>query len=593
MSSANPQTIPPPDTITTPVIVERTEILKYIAKRLSELTPEKPPTHVPDFQIINYYGTQGCGKTALIEQVFRLLSTTYRVILLDFAVDRPVSITPEYRLDQVLQELRQLPALAMLPDTIVLDANPNQEQPAANFTLRFATRGPALTDTRPLIVLLDHIDTIPYWRWLQEALLKPLQERQPTLVICASRTVLYWHFWELREKCKPEQLPMFSLAETQHFLQGYAHVFDGDLLATSAQAITAGHPWQLQRLMDFLATGKGFPKTVPPEELADRIAQCSDVTQTILRYTCLLRHFDIQIMAEVIATLDLDLPTEQPLVHLIRNQVLPELSTQGLLEPYRRGQSYRLFADHRATLRAQLCTAEPGRCTQIYLLLEESYQKRFITRPIDEQSAFNEWAYCSTDPDHGLWVRDIPYWQAQIDTMFSRVRLVGKQLAVKFYKDGELIQRLQTLGLFTEFRDRFRQSLADDTSMPPLLNSSELEQYRRELIAILNRQFEDTSIKEIRGGLTKLLKIIDMFADEFDLPALHRQFKQWVDPQIRPGTIHQAVALLSGEGLVIYDPERKKYKTSSLITLLNPNRLHLPISEPAHLSRLQSVVSGR
>jgi hypothetical protein len=185
--------------------------------------------------------------------------------------------------------------------------------------------------------------------------------------------------------------------------------------------------------------------------------------------------------------------------------------------------------------------------------------------------AFGEWLLVSTVPlldDQSEATRSA--WLQELAHLFERASLVGRKLALALYRDREVISRLQTLDLLAALQDVMQKHIGADDHAPPILNETELEQYRRDLIEHLSKHPQLGSIQRyIPGGLFVLLQTISSLDFTFDLQTLRQRLNERVDVKITPGAINTIVALLQSCGFLTYDREQRHYQlTSQIVPLL-------------------------
>lgn len=203
--------------------------------------------------IVNVHGLVGIGKTSLVRQIFTYFNDqAYPVILLNFDNQEPPCHNEcAHVWSDVLATLRKHPCLERIPATIE-DAQGN-EQPLENLEIiscesdDFAQR---IKDGKPLLLLLDALDDLPYWKWVQEHIIKPLLDQQRTLVVATSQSPIFWHFWELREQSTPIPLESFSFEETQNYLQQFGKADSAD----EVYRITGGYPMGLDYIVHEMST---------------------------------------------------------------------------------------------------------------------------------------------------------------------------------------------------------------------------------------------------------------------------------------------------------------------------------------------------
>lgn len=105
-----------------------------------------------------------------------------------------------------------------------------------------------------------------------------------------------------------------------------------------------------------------------------------------------------------------------------------------------------------------------------------------------------------------------------------------------------------------------------DTSIPAILNSTELERYRRRIIEKWSEQPPFVGLqRDIPGGLATLLHTIASFDMAFDLRALQSRLNERPDMQIGQSIINHAVALMQSYGLLSYDHRQQTYQLTNQV----------------------------
>lgn len=573
--------------------VERSAMLQDLQKYLDQL---KETTDGIPATIVNFYGITGIGKTILNSQIFKRFRQDYPLIWLDFDPERtsPLKSNP-VPLTEAMEQLRSISALRYLPDTIRLPDGTTASPEDIN--LRFIALNVQKHETSPLIIILDHLDDLTYWKWLQEEIIKPLLDQQRVLIICSSQSPLFWHFWELREICELHDIKPFSTTETQAFLR----TSGAELLAQSAQIALQGYPLGLDHMLKVLEIipaeadhPDAFNLANAPDDTIDwlnRLNDMSDMTRTMLRYSGLLRRIEVPVIQNILDMVQPGWHGSHTVHQVLLEQVLPELREQQCLLPYQRQQPYRLLLPLRYILDEQLRHEEPERYRQICQSLEQTYYERFRARPIDNAPLLNEWLYFSTVADHGLYALDPDRWHRRVQHLFERARLPGKQIATLLYKDHELLSRLHTAGLWSRMQQLLIQHIDTTSHDRPLLNETELVRLRRQLFERLSQE-PPLDEKLLPGELERLLDTIARLGSDFalqDLIAYSRQ--QSVQPVIPavlqespalvlgevntesvqpviPAVVQDKVALLHSCGILTYDRDTRRYRLNDLIRIL-------------------------
>jgi hypothetical protein len=556
--------------------VQRTAILHTVEQQVIALAAGPASAH-----ILNIYGITGIGKTVALRQIFEQVRTTSPVLWLDFDTARAEPERPTLNrqpLAALVSWLRyQLNDLADMPDDLPPDADQQQVGVAS------ARLGPAAS--QPFVLLLDHLEDVTFWKWIQAEIIKPLVEQRSTLVICASQSPLFWHLWELREIGSARPLEALSEEDVADFLRQA----DRDLLTDSVLRLTQGYPLQLDALRPILLDDT---PTEPDEALPDLdslLERLSPLTRHFLRYTGLLRRLEVPAMQHILNhTLPNWVGAGQTPHYLLLGHMLPELRDQGHLAPYQRNQGQQLHRPLRLALDARLRSKEPERYEQICDLLSSFYDQQVMQKPIHEQQLLNEWLYFSTaalhDPPADS-ARD--EWLAQAARLLGRARLAGKSLLVWFYRDRELLARLHALGLTEPIQQLIGEHFGDNHQAPPILNSTELVRYRRRLIEQWSAHPALADVQTlIPGGLFTLLAAISTLGLSFSAAALRERLNEWPDVDVSQTTVNQAVMLLERFSLLSNDRANRVYQLSSHVYGLltaGPALLPAPLTTNAPL----------
>lgn len=540
--------------------VQRTRMIEDVQETLRELQLATVP---PFSEIINFFGITGIGKTCLLGQVFAHFEATHQVIWLDFTVEPDVPVQPPTQsFAAMLAVLREeLPELAYLPTTVqARDGEIDPETWPVGFAATTAPPGSA----EPLVLLLDHVDDLACWKWLQQELIKPLTEGRPTLVVCASQSPLFWNFWELRELCTPLAMQPFSEEETREYFRLYGR----ELLAPSAQQWTQGYPLQLAQLRPIVLADEPPPASEAPIDIPALLASLTPLTGKVLRYVGLLRRFEVAVKLQVLDATVPDWRGDEPPHRLLLTHVIPELTRVGYLESHRQPQCLRQGLRH--ALEAHLVASEPAQHQTICALLDQIYYDRFVKKPIADKPAFSEWLYFSTAPLlDACSAAARAAWQARLEALFARARLAGRELAVLLYRDSEVVLRLHRLDLLTPLKELMEHHLGADTRVPPILNSIELERYRRRVVEQWVQHTQLASIdQELPGGLLAILQTMATLDLAFDLRTLQARLNERSGPRIAPGSINRVVGLMQSCGLLTYDHSQRRYQLTSQVYAL-------------------------
>jgi hypothetical protein len=533
--------------------IQRTAILHTVEQHLMSLAAGPASAH-----LLNIYGITGIGKTVALRQIFERVRTTSPVLWLDFDTTRAEPERPTLNRQPfaaLVSWLRyQLNELASLPDVLPPDTE-HQQVGVASSRL-----GPAAS--QPFVLLLDHLEDVTFWKWIQAEIIKPLVEQRPTLVICASQSPLFWHFWELRDISSAQPLDALSETDVAEFLRQA----DRDLLTESVVNLTKGYPLQLDALRPILLTDTPAEQDAASPDLDSLFARLSPLTRHLLRYTGLLRRLEVPAMQHILNhTLPNWVGASQTPHYLLLGHMLPELRDQGHLAPYQRNQGQQLHRPLRLALDARLRQSEPERYGQICDLLSGFYAQQVMQKPIHEQQLLNEWFYFSTaalhEPPTGP-ARD--EWLAQAARLFGRARLAGKSLLVWFYRDHELLARLHALDLTEPIQQLIEQHFGSDHRAPPILNSTELVRYRRRLIEQWSEHPALADLHNlISGGLFTLLAAISTLGLSFSAAELRERLNERPDVDVSQKTVNHAIMQLERFSLLSNDRENRVYQLSS------------------------------
>lgn len=514
--------------------------------------------------IINVYGITGAGKTTLIHQIFEYFEQDYTVVLLNFDpsgyTDPAVQVRPWGELLALLQAT--LPALKDLPMA---------EMPAS---LTVACRVAHLNAAahRPCLLLLDALDDLAVWKWLQENIIRPLVDQGRTRVICTSHGQIFWHFWELREQCEPRELPPFTLEETHQFLRR----FDREIFAGTLHALTQGYPLGLRHALALLLAAA---PAVSPEAPVD-LAQISPMAREALRYAGLLRVVEAPVMQQL---LTLALPQETANAALSNQDVfalLREWRGAGCLARLRKAAPLQFVAAVRHAAEADLLAANPELYYRICDSLAAIYARQATTHPLTSGSAFNDWLYFSAAP---LVVETTPAavaaWTEQARQIFGRTRLAGSPLVARIYGDAELVDRLQTAGLLPALNQLIAAYLNDEPPALPLLHHVDLTRYinayRQAMLQAISARLPIQRLPpSIRDQFAAFLQCLTGLDRDFDVRILLQHFGG------PPGPLNEALALLNSWNFISYQRARRTYRLHALLQHLLRVTLPLDSSDP-------------
>lgn len=581
-SSGTPQdSTPTLSVLPEPRWLERTDVLDTIDNKLTSLE-ESGEAH-----LINYHGITGIGKTTLLAQVFDTFRQTYPIIWFDFDPHLPAEHAARQQgFQSVLPILRTFSALEYLPDAITSDQGRDIDADA--YRLVFTSTMPLTPQPdRPLLVLFDHLDDIICWQWIQEEIIKPLMAQQPTLVICASQSPLYWHFWELNEQCERVALARFS----DEKMLAYAQTVAPSVLADDMPRATYGYPQMFDPWKSpFAARPRYTPP--PPLDLEQVWQQVSPLARTVLRYAGVLRRLETPVMRRVLDTMASGWHGDRHPVGALED-ALRELTNQGYLEPLGTRQRPRqLIPSLRVGLEEQLRREEPEIYQQICHLVAAHYSKQFHERPREHPEQLNEWLFFSTVSLQGETSSAArAAWDERLDMLVARARLAGKGLIILFYKDYELRARLQAQQLLDHVQQRIEQHLGSDEPARRFAEHREWQETRRNIIERWSKRLPEGATQPLEkvGGLYTVLEfILDALEGEPDKrlkpDMLHQEMIEWERQNIKPGDASYIIAVLQSSGLLLYDYTQRAYYLNEVVEWLLTGKRATTTS--------QSVTSG-
>lgn len=511
--------------------------------------------------IVNLHGITGIGKTQLIDQVWSQLKQEYASVFVSFGredvQDEAGQIASWSTLIDMLRTY--VPALKNLPADITLTSG--ETRSSADLTVKFTATRLDQTIKPPLLLILDALDGLPYWRWIQEHIIKPLIIQQQALVICTSQAPLFWHFWELRENCDPQEVPAFSLDETRQFLR----FFGQELLVQMVYDLTLGYPLGLYQAVQLIMQGGDYKARLSQRSLA--LESLSPAVREVLRYAGLLRRVEVPVMREILAQALrhwADMPTLLAQQRLFT--ILSELRARGCFESLRKDQPLRFIAEVRLTTEATLRSTEPELYERTCAWLAALYAQRVQEQPVTDQSAFNEWLYFSAARyEMAPSPAALSAWNEQMRQVFDRARLAGPQLAVALYRDVDLVQRLNTTDMLPVLSRLLASSPETGASASALLSQADvrpyLHDYRRAMLLQLSERLPLHKLPaRIGDRFTDVLQCIADINDEFDVRTLLQELGE-----TQPGPVNEAMALLNSWSFLVYDRARRTFRLQPLI----------------------------
>lgn len=561
-----------------PFPIPRTGIIRDIEARLEHLQADDL-----DFPIVNMHGIAGMGKTVALKQLSTAVGDTYSVIWLNFA--RPIShdhnaialdASPVVSLDIALKTLEEV--FEELRDQL--------DPPEGNYELQVEyTLSQGSNAVR--LLLLDGLDDLPLWRWLQESVIKPLVEEDThTLILCASQAPLFWDFWELRDQCEPYELQPLSDAEINAFLEPY-HL-SAKLMGDTIKNYTQGYPLAVHTLAEQLVGSSSNS-----QEMIDLPGTLSDAELTVLETVGVIRLLE----GDVLRTLLEQFGHPKSDVNKVMISLLAKLKSARLLREARLGQPEQLTRELRNTVRSRI---SQERYQQLCDALAEIYKLRAIQRPKTALYACIEWLYfatCTWQPT------EQPHWtthrkQTLLDTLselLQRAKQANEQaiksvhagdllpadasLVVLFYRDRELGAQLAAItdgggNLYADV-DKAMEGYLKNTQ--DLLQRKGLEADIQDLVALPLRHDFDTTCGSVlvqlaerlptamlpvslqdRQNFSAAVRSFLIQPDTFDIDRLRRELNASIT--VSPNHIRNLFNMLNSRGLFSYDRTERTYR---------------------------------
>lgn len=546
--------------------VERTAILERIGADIRQLA-ERSELTTP---IINIHGIIGIGKTSLIQQLFDRFKQDYAVVLLNFhAVDHTLQPERARPWSGIINLLRQIPALSYLPDAPPLTSG---STPMDDDVYAVCDAALDQLPQKPLLLLLDALDDLPFWKWIQAQIIKPLLEQRRTLVVTTSQSPLFWHFWELREQCATFELEAFSLEETSQFLRQV----DREALTKALYAVTGGYPLGLDQAVRLLER-ESDDVAASAQAVAINLTDLSVETREVVTYTGLLRRVEVPVMQQLLAHCLPHWATDLDVQRSIFT-ILAELRTKGYLETYQKGQPLRFIAVLRRVSVQQLCAQSVERYLDVCNHLASIYASQLMEKPVAEVESFNEWLYFSTAAfEHAADYNQQQLWQARLQQLFAQAKLAGPRLVARFYMDSDLLNRLRALDLFPVLQ-RLMHDQIDAAADVPIFSVAEITTYRRTTLQQLSERFQlkQRFATDVQQDLETFLRHIVALGPDFNAIALRAKINEGrpVGHGLLQAQVNATIAFLNSRGFFSYDRTRRKYHLQPLIRSLVPDPSH-------------------
>lgn len=485
--------------------------------------------------LLNLVGPPGIGKSHTLRQLFDRVAPQSAVAALDFAWPASTWAASAPALADLLPPDGPTPAhpdLAALPLHLAWSLPPN--------------RRPG----DPWLLLLDGLDDLKHWPALQRALIKPVAERCPALVVVASRAPVTWHFWELRDRCRTVALPRLALEETVNIARDAARA----PLGRPLHDLALGHPAAVETLL------RHFTAAPPPDLPEARIDALSEPTRRVVGVIGLLRAVHVPTMQRLLARF---LPGWDALLAAAPrrlDEVLRELKAHGYLH-YSRDHSWIISPALRRAVAEALERHLPERAAAVAAELEAIYSAEAERHPITSARAINEWLYFSAPPQN----RDeaeVARWLKQLRHLVARrVTLGGDDLPAQIYRDDDLIARLQSTGRL----DAVHEVLRAHTPIGATLFTQDADRYGAYADELLERLLSAASADE-GGRLRTLLACAHELPDPFTSTDLALLVGRRTGETVHG--VRRDLALLVDRGCCAYDPARRTYTLDPLVRRL-------------------------
>lgn len=545
--------------------------------------------------VINLVGITGIGKTCVLQQLFDTHKASYNLLWLGFNLkDAPQPRSDKHNPALALQQrswtaaAEQLNALLGRYDQIGTQVMFDSQvaQPLDQLGDILMAQAAQSEHNRPLLLLLDSLDHLPYWKWLQEQVLKPLFERERTVIVCASQAELYWHFWELREHREIHEIAGFAADETRQFLEAY----HADLLAETVQKLTGGYPLVLKHFAALLAVPTTTPEAV--DTFRQAINQLSDDVRPILEQVGLLRREHVAVMQDLLCALSGE-DWSKPAQHWRLQQALQEFHTQGFMgSPH--DQFGRFALEIRNSLREQLAPHEYLRRCR---LIADLYYPKAYKHPKTAADSLAEWLFFSSmvllaDPDP----QQRAVWEAQLEKLLARVSQVAQseqsvrnslvrqpnqhqsslsaKVSAWLYTDGELLQNLDRLGVLSRIYNQLKPLLEQDDGEVQIRH--DLRRAASAAFADLGRRIKAmwaprmSSFEVMLSVLLEKQRETQQLGKDFDKAAIRSLLtEQWKSLGKRSTRgLDEFITILNSSGILLYDRDQRVYSFSPAIEKL-------------------------
>jgi hypothetical protein len=566
------------------VNVTRATVLQHITERLKDFEDPDQATGLP---IINMHGIAGIGKTYAIRQLYTTFESRYDVIWLGFdPLELKRTSEEEKRfimpLAEAIDTLERLPVLQGQLDI------PEYDEPIEVF----CRATPA--NNRPLLVLLDALDDLSVWKWVQEAIIKPLCEQKLAVVVCTSQSPLFWDYWELRDWCEEYPLEVFDKQEIAQYFDKCGLDNLNPLIDTFCD-YTQGYPLAVSNFADeiiknSLPGGDRDAHPALPEKLSVN-------ERKLLGYVGVMRLAEIDVMRQLLRSLPVEHNDYPPPSLTLLTTLLKKLQTGGFLHSGRQDLPKQLTPQLRQAVKESIDAEAPGRYTLLCEKLERTYFHLAKEKPKTIVHACIEWLYFSSElPLDSEELREA--WSKNLHVIVTHAIDVNTEvikhvrtddlvpadasLVVLFYRDQELIKKLKGLKLFHYVDSLMQEFLSTIRStLQTFRLNADLE--IKELTALPLRIDFNNSCSKVLTSLSERLPIGILSSatqdkrdfnvtmrtflikpDDIDIDRLRKQTSH-SSTFLSPKQLSEILAVFNSRGLLLYDRSRRTYQFHHLI----------------------------
>ncbi len=426
------------------------------------------------------------------------------------------------------------------------------------------------------MLLLDGLDEIPFWKWIQRYLIKPfLSQSEPATgirVIVASQAPIFWHFWELRETTRLNELPTFSEQETAAFLQ---HNFASyQELATPLYQLTKGYPLAIHTAVTLIEQTGARAMPAPSTSQATSLGLDPQLLQKLqavpeLLWLGMLRTKNAR---SRLVMLEAAQPTdrrwrEKRGFNPDLEAVLQRISQLGLRLP--------LSPDLRDNLRQYQRTTQPERYRAVWTALANDYAEQCQRTPYPqlERGILNEWLYASVQLDDQSLAEDL---------LMQLELLAGHPQSVLYVQDDRELQALVRNSRHAATLCAYLPDVADQqpdsyaaliaVAQQLLPTESQRQAYCEQLYSRFHRVFESHPMS--KHALADFLQAALAAQDQDGSPPEGAQaepsfslesLRQQIGPKYKPGQVNEIVPTLNSRGFLLYHPQQRRFSLNPVL----------------------------